>query len=78
MSVLFRDQSVPASTILRVPKLRIDNTASRCGADLRIYWICGRPKRGGPQALTFGEGLTTPQSYLLTYLLTYSIEQSPY
>jgi hypothetical protein len=49
------------TTAWRVLRLRMEETPSRCGGYLRIYWITSReqPTRGYPPAGGSGVGLTT-------------------
>jgi hypothetical protein len=51
-----------ATTAWRALRLRMEETPSRYGGWLRIYWIStrGQPTRGGPPACGLGVGLTTP------------------
>jgi hypothetical protein len=52
---------VPLTTAWRILELRKEETDSRYGGQLRIYWISSRGQltRTGPQAWMLGEGLTT-------------------
>jgi len=54
---------VPVTAAWRVVILRMEETASRYGGKLRIYWISsdGQPTRVGPSIWVLYEGLTTPR-----------------
>jgi hypothetical protein len=50
------------TTAWRALRLQMEETPSRYGGQLRMYWIRSReqPTRGGPPAWGFGVGPTTP------------------
>jgi hypothetical protein len=52
----------PVTMAWHVLRLQMEETASRNGGYLRIYWIrgCGQPTGDGSTALGLGWGLTTP------------------